>query len=92
MCKKYESQLKEALEELSSLQLVNKLLQKELLSHMTTWESNLNPNMNQGIPIGNANSKWSLVTAKTRKERLNENGVCEILKSCYRDNHLIQLR
>ena len=42
-CKGYELQLKEALEELSSLQLV-KLLQKELLSHTTTWESNLKPN------------------------------------------------
>jgi hypothetical protein len=42
-CKGYEFQPKEALEELSSLQLV-KLLQKELLSHTTTWESNLKPN------------------------------------------------
>jgi len=55
-CKEFEFQLKEALEELSSLQLVNKLLQKELLAHTTTWESNLKPYGNQGIPHGNENS------------------------------------
>ena len=52
-CKEYEFQLKEAFEELSSLQLVNKLLQKELLVHTSMWESNLKPYGNQGIPNGN---------------------------------------
>jgi hypothetical protein len=47
--------------------MVNKLLKKELLSLMTTPEINLDSNANKGIPYANANSKWSLVTAKTRK-------------------------
>jgi hypothetical protein len=41
-CCEYESQLKEALDELSSLKLVNELLQKEVLAHKThknTWKT-----------------------------------------------------
>ena len=40
-CSVYESQLREVLDELSSLKLVNKLLQKEVLAyttHKSTWE------------------------------------------------------
>ena len=34
-CREYELQLKEALEELNSAQVINKLLQKELLTYAT---------------------------------------------------------
>jgi hypothetical protein len=80
MCKEYENQLKEALNELSSIQMVNKLLQKELLL-LTTPEINLDCNANNGIPNANANSKWSLVTAKTRKGKLKKHGVGETVKT-----------
>jgi hypothetical protein len=89
-CKECQFQLKKALEELSSLQLVNKLLQKELLAHTTTWESNQKPNGNQGIPNGNENSDWSLVTIKTRRERLSMNSGCENPKTSHRNNRLTQ--
>ena len=90
-CKGYEFQLKEALEELGSLQLVNKLLQKELFSHTTTWESNLKPNGNQVIPNSNGNSERSFVTGKTRRERLCVNSVCENPKTGYCNNRLTQI-
>ena len=35
-CREYEMQLKEALDELTSTQMINKLLQKELLSYTNT--------------------------------------------------------
>jgi hypothetical protein len=66
------------------------MLQKELLAHTTTWESNLKPNGNQGTPNGNENNDWSLVTAKTRRERLSMNSVCENPKTSYRNNRLTQ--
>jgi lysophospholipase L1-like esterase len=67
-CMEYEIQLKEALDELSSTQMINKLLQKELLSLMTTsntWRKDPNPPIltrNSGV-----NSEWTLVTEKNRK-------------------------
>jgi lysophospholipase L1-like esterase len=67
-CMEYEMQLKEALDELTSPQMINKLLQKELLSLTTTsntWRNDLNPPIltrNSGI-----NSEWTLVTVKNCK-------------------------
>jgi hypothetical protein len=90
-CKEYEFQLKETLDELSSLQLVNKLLQKELLSHTTMWESNLKPNGNQVILNSNGNSEWSLVTNNSRRNGRSMNGVCENPKTGYRKNRLTQI-
>ena len=64
----YEMQLKEALDKLTSTQMINKLLQKELLSLTTilnTWRNDPNPPIltrNSGI-----NSEWTLVTDKNRK-------------------------
>jgi hypothetical protein len=87
-CKERELQLKEALEELSSLQLINKLLQKELLTQ-TTWESNQKPYGNHGIPIGNEND-WSTVTTKAWRVRPNMNSECKNSKTSYRYNNLTQ--
>ena len=36
-CREYKIQLKEALDELISVQMINKLLQKELLSYTLVW-------------------------------------------------------
>ena len=76
MCKEYENQLKEALEELNMIQMVNKLLQKELLSlttPKTTWEIDLDSNMNKGDQT--VNNGWSLVTAKTRKDKIKKTDI-----------------
>jgi hypothetical protein len=54
MCKEYEIQLKEALDELSSILMVNKLLQKQLLLLTTTetaWKTNLDSNENKGTKV-----------------------------------------
>ena len=54
MCKEYEIQLKEALNELSSILMVNKLLQKELLLLTTTdtaRKTNLDSNENKGRKV-----------------------------------------
>lgn len=45
-CTEYEIQLKEALEEISSIQMINELLQKELLAHAktkSTWRRKPDP-------------------------------------------------
>jgi hypothetical protein len=84
MCTEYETQLKEALDELSSIQMVNKLLQKELYSLttlQTMWSPNLDSSVNKGIQIANNTSKWSLVTAKTRRDKLKKHGVGETLRT-----------
>ena len=86
MCKEYETQLKEALDKLISIQMANKLLQKELcsLTQQTTWSPNLNHNVNKGIQITNANNKWTSVTAKTRGDKLRKHGVSATLRT---DHH-----
>ena len=51
-CSEYESQLREALDELSSLKLINKLLQKEVLTyttHQSSWEKARVPNDSDSI-------------------------------------------
>ena len=81
MCKEYENPLKEALEELNTIQMVNKLLQKEFLSlttPKTTWETDLDSNMNKGDQT--VNSKWSLVTAKTRKDKIKKTDIGKTVK------------
>ena len=72
-CKEYERQLKEALDELTSTQVTNKLLQKELLSYttnMNTWGNDPNPSK----PTRNSaiNSEWTGVTDKNRKVKANK--------------------
>jgi hypothetical protein len=65
-CSEYESQLKEALDDLSSLKLVNKLLQKEVLAyttHKSTWEIDRVHSGRIGDPI--EHNGWMLVTDKT---------------------------
>jgi hypothetical protein len=56
-CREYEIQLKEALDELSSAQSINKLLQKELVLHTipkSTWEIALDPTDYNGDPAVNS--------------------------------------
>ena len=87
MCKEYENQLKEALEELNTIQMVNKLLQKELLSlttPKTTWETDLDSNMNKGDQT--ANTGWTLVTAKMRKNQSKKTDIGETVKKGHFNN------
>ena len=64
-CRNYENLLKEALDELNSIQMINRLLQKELLAYMapkSTW--GINPNSTENNENNGACSKWTLVTTK----------------------------
>jgi hypothetical protein len=69
-CTEYEIQLGEALDELSLVQMINKLLQKELLSYTnppppkSTWEFDLDSTDNNSDAA--VNSDWTLVTTKNR--------------------------
>ena len=66
-CREYEMQLKEALEELNSAQVISKLLQKELLTYTTTKNAlgnDLYSSNNNGEPLS---SEWTIVTAKNHK-------------------------
>jgi hypothetical protein len=70
MCSVYESQLREALDELSSLKLVNKLLQKEVLgytTHKSTWEIDRVSSDRTGVPM--EYNGWTLVTSKNRSDK-----------------------
>jgi hypothetical protein len=51
-----------------------------LTTTRTAWEINLDSNVNKGIPSANATSKWSLVIAKTRKDKLKKHGVGRTVK------------
>jgi hypothetical protein len=67
-CKEYEVQLREALEELTSTQMINNLLHKEFLSQTTTlntWKNDLNPPTSTRNSV--INNEWTLVTDKSRK-------------------------
>jgi len=67
-CKEYEMQLKEALDELTSRQMINKLLQKQLLSYTnTTNKLGKDPNPSKLTRNLAVNSEWILVTDKNRK-------------------------
>ena len=72
-CSVYENQLREALEELSSLKLINKLLQKEVFAytnHNSTWEidrvssdsDHRSSSISNGVPVDY--NRWTLVTSK----------------------------
>jgi hypothetical protein len=66
-CSEYESQLKEAFDELSSLKLVNKLLQKEVLAyttHKSTWQFDRVHSGRIGDPM--EHNGLTSVTNKTR--------------------------
>ena len=67
-CREYESQLKEALDELTSAQMINKLLQKELLSYTTTMNTWRNDPTSTKLTRNSAvNSELTLMTGKNRK-------------------------
>ena len=62
MCKNYEKLLNKALEELNSVQTINRLLQNELLTyraHPNTWESGLHPTEKKNDP--DACREWTVV-------------------------------
>jgi hypothetical protein len=64
-CVEYEIHLKEALDELISVRMINNLLQKELLSYATpksTLGIDLGSTDNNGVSA--VNSEWTLVTTK----------------------------
>ena len=61
-CKDYEKLLKETLDEIKSVQTINRLLQKELLertAHTNTWETDFRVADKDINP--NASSEWTLV-------------------------------
>jgi hypothetical protein len=75
-CREYEMQLKEALDELNSTQMINKLLQRELLSYTTavnTWGND--PNSTKLTRNSAINSEWILVTDKNRKVKTTKKNV-----------------
>ena len=66
-CSEYGTQLRETLDELSSLKLVNKLLQKEVLAyttHRSSWETDQVSSDRIGDPM--QYNEWTLVTEKSR--------------------------
>ena len=61
-CKDYEKLLKETLDEIKSVQIINRLLQKELLEHMAhmrMWETEFRVTDKDINP--NASNEWTLV-------------------------------
>jgi hypothetical protein len=77
MCRNYENLLKEALDELNSVQIINKLLQKELLAYMahtSMWGINLHPTEKDSNPA--VCSAWSLVTTKTHMDKTKQKKTC----------------
>jgi len=66
-CCEYESQLRVALDELSSVKLINKLLQKEVLAyttHKSTWKIDRVYSARTVEPM--EQNGWTLVTDKSR--------------------------
>jgi len=66
---------KKSQDELKSMIMVNKLLQKELLLHTSTepiGTTSLGPNMNKGHPKINAPNKWTQITATSKKVNRQE--------------------
>jgi hypothetical protein len=73
-CKDYEIQLKEAQSELSSAQLIIKLLQNELLLSMTYKRADGNDlvsTSNTVVHVDN-NKEWALVSSKNHIEKSNK--------------------
>ena len=66
-CNDNESQLRETLDELNLLKLVNKLLQKEVLAyttHKSSWKTDQDPSDRTSDPV--EYNGWSLITEKSR--------------------------
>ena len=62
-CRNYEELLKEAFDELNSIQMVNRFLQKELLVYTapnSTW--GIDPNSAENNENNGACSEWTLVS------------------------------
>ena len=79
-CREYELQLKETLEELNLAQVINKLLQKELVTYTTMKNAcgnDLYSSNNNGEPL--IISEWTIVTAKNHKDTPKNSGICETM-------------
>ena len=75
MCKEYDTQLQETRDELKSMIMINKLLQKELLLHTSTENmgtTSLGPNVNKDHPRINAPNKWTQITTTSKKVNRQE--------------------
>ena len=69
-CVEYETLLKEALNELTSLRMINDLLQKDLNPHSTLknmWQTNYNFTDNTAVP--EINGEWTTITSKNHKSK-----------------------
>jgi hypothetical protein len=81
-CREYEIQLKEALDELISVRIINRLLQKELLSYVTpksTWGIDLDSTDNNGDSA--VNIECTLVTTKSHMAKLKKRNQIATVKT-----------
>ena len=72
MCKDYESHLKEVLEELNSIIMINKLLQKDLSSYTlskSVREDNLDISEYTSSTRDNTVNNWTRIVTKTKKDK-----------------------
>ena len=81
-CSVYETQLKEALEELESARMIIDILQKELLTSMTTKNACGNNSVSMPGFSKQGNTKdWTLVSSKNYIVKANKNDKCESTSS-----------
>ena len=77
-CSIYETQLKEALEELESARMITDILQKELLTSATTKNTCGNDLISkQGFSKQGNTKEWILVSSKNHIVKPNRNDKCE---------------
>jgi hypothetical protein len=72
-CRNYEVLLKEALDELNSIQTINRLLQKELqacTAPTSTWGFNTDSTENNSDPANG--NEWTLVTKRNHMVKSNK--------------------
>ena len=82
-CSEYKTQPKEALDELISIQMINELLQKELLSYVTsksTWRIDPDSTDNNVQPFGNWPSRQS---SKMSYSEVAANKPYTVTKNCF---------
>ena len=73
--KEYDTQLQETRDELKSMIMINKLLQKELLLHTSTENmgtTRLGPIVNKDHPRINTPNKWTQITTTSKKVNRQE--------------------
>jgi len=90
-CSEYETQLKETLDELISIQMINELLQKELLTYVTpksTWWIESDSNGNDVQPFENRPSKHSSKMSYTEVAAATGKWIPAVHSFNKRRNHL----